>query len=250
MEACFPEYEFYVWDPDGMCAYIGGWWMCTRPDRHNCCACSRDGVDPQTACFEGGFDQFACQEVLIKDGAEDWDQCEFHEEADCQVDDTCAPLFVYKWRQPPDPAQPDNVFYGWNEESICWDLGNTVADDFLCTTADPVTSIRWWGSFKGWEYPFPPPPEEMPIHFHFHFWTDVPAGVDQEFSHPGRVIHEILPAFHTYTYEFVGWDYDPRTGDYEAAFLFQQDLEPWEWFFQDPGEDSTIYWLSVSACYN
>ncbi len=56
-----------------------------------------------------------------------------------------------KWDQPPDPAHPDNLYYGWNESSNWWNLGSTAADDWVCTTIDPVVMIRWWGSFYEWE---------------------------------------------------------------------------------------------------
>lgn len=156
-----------------------------------------------------------------------------------------------KWDQPPDPAQPDNLFLGWDEESICWELGHTVADDFVCDTDDPVTHVRWWGSFQGWKQPYPLPPDEMPLHFHFLFWTDVPADPTDpnSFSHPGIVIHEIVPPDYSYSCQFAGWEYDPRTGEYLACFVFDQELEQWEWFFQDPTGDPTIYWISVIACY-
>ena len=156
-----------------------------------------------------------------------------------------------KWDQPPDPAQPDNLYLGWDEESICWEFGPTVADDFVCDAPDPVTHVRWWGSFQGWTQPYPLPPDEMPLHFHILFWTDVPADPDDpnSFSHPGVVIHEILPPDYSYSCQFVGWEYDPRTGEYQACFVFDQELEQWEWFFQDPTGDPGIYWISIIACY-
>ncbi|MCK4341105.1 MAG: hypothetical protein KAY37_05200 [Phycisphaerae bacterium] len=156
-----------------------------------------------------------------------------------------------KWSQPPDPAYPQNVCYGWNEESTFWEWGFTVADDWVCTTNDPIVSVRWWGSFLGWKEAEPPPLEEMPWHFHILIWTDVPAepGNPDSFSHPGEVIHEILPMDFTYTCEFDGWDYNPLSGEYESRFVFTQDLEEWEWFFQEPTGVDTIYWLSISGCY-
>ena len=51
---------------------------------------------------------------------------------------------------------------------------------------------------------------------------------------------------YNYNWEFVGWDFDPRSETYEACFRFDQDLEEWEWFYQDPFE-SDVYWISISA---
>ena len=56
---------------------------------------------------------------------------------------------VIKWDQPPALAAPTNVFYGWNEESV-YNL-RVAADDWVCTTTNPVKKIRWWGSFIGWQ---------------------------------------------------------------------------------------------------
>lgn len=150
-----------------------------------------------------------------------------------------------KWSQPPDPAYPDNVYYGWNEYSEWW-YGPIVADDWLCTTPEPVTDIHWWGSFLGWKDPFLPP--VLPDHFHIQFWTDVPSNPDDpnSFSHPGFVIHEVY--CYNFRTEFVGWDFDPRIGEYEACFRFDQDLLPHEWFYQDAGANN-IYWISIAACY-
>lgn len=148
-----------------------------------------------------------------------------------------------KWSQPPQPAHPGNLFYGWNEVSDWWH-GPVIADDWVCTTPDPVTRIRWWGSFRNWTNLEPP---ALPNHFHIQFWTDVPAGPQNPFSHPGQVIHEVICS--NYTWQFAGWDYDPRNRTYEACFVFDQTLQPSEFFFQEPAAgDPNIYWISISAC--
>lgn len=145
----------------------------------------------------------------------------------------------YKWQQPPQPLSSGPVYDGWDELSVF--LGPQIgADDWVCETSDPVTRIRWWGSYLGWKEPVPP---YLPDAFHLTMWTDVPAGTDQEFSHPGQVIWGV-DCF-DYTWEFVGWDYSPITHEIEATFLFTQELRPEE-YFQQPGV-SAIYWLSVAA---
>ena len=55
-----------------------------------------------------------------------------------------------KWNQPPDPVQPTNVFYGWNQQSM-YNQPPVAADDWVCATTNPVTKIRWWGSFPNWQ---------------------------------------------------------------------------------------------------
>ena len=150
----------------------------------------------------------------------------------------------FKWSQPPVPGQPDGIYYGWNEESI-YDGWQIVADDWLCDTADPVTDVHWWGSFINWREA-DLPIDILPTAFKITIWTDVPAGVDYPWSHPGQVIHEIDSTY--FNYEFVGWDFDPRTEMYEACFRFDYWLQPHEYFLQEPGDN--IYWISIAAVYD
>ena len=152
-------------------------------------------------------------------------------------------ITLTKWSQPPDLAQPV-AYYGWNDYSAWW-YGPVVADDWLCTTPDPVTDVHWWGSFIGWKYAWPP---QLPQHFHIQFWTDVPAvpGDPSSFSHPGQVVGEAWA--YNYTYEFAGWDFDPRMQEYEACFKFNYVLNPSEYFYQNSEPPGNIYWISIAAC--
>lgn len=149
-----------------------------------------------------------------------------------------------KWGQPPLPAEPWNVFYGWNQQSM-ENIPPIAADDWVCTNSLPITKIRWWGSFIGWNHPDPPYNINA---FRIRFWTDVPAGADPQFpfSHPGgQVGPEIF--CQNFTVQWVGWDYDPRSGRYEACFMYEQVLLPHEWFYQNPGNGTNIYWISIEA---
>jgi len=156
-----------------------------------------------------------------------------------------------KWSQPPEVYQPSDppVFYGWDEYSeYTW--GPIVADDWVCTDQLPVTDIHWWGSFIGWDQPYPP---QLPVAFHIAIWTDVPAGVDQPFSHPGLLLWQTY--CNNYTWNFAGYDRDPRMSQpepfTEACFQFNQYLDPDQWFCQepDPTGEGRIYWLSIAAIY-
>jgi len=147
-----------------------------------------------------------------------------------------------KWSQPPEPYMPE-AYDGWNEVSV-YNWQQIAADDWFCDTANPVTDIHWWGSFLGWSCEEPP---EMPESFHIAIWTDVPAGVDQRFSHPGVVIWETN--CNNFTSKFVGWDIDPRDpyAPPETCYKFEQDLPEKEWFYQQHG--GNVYWLSIAAKY-
>jgi hypothetical protein len=55
-----------------------------------------------------------------------------------------------KWDQPPVPVEPTNVFWGWNQQSV-HSVPYPAADDWVCTTTNPITKIRWWGSFTNYQ---------------------------------------------------------------------------------------------------
>jgi GEVED domain-containing protein/Big-like domain-containing protein len=160
-----------------------------------------------------------------------------------RIEGEAEPQQTVKWSQPPEPYVPDDAYNGWDEYSV-YGTEQIVADDWVCTTDAPVTDVHWWGSFLGWGELETP---ELPDAFHIGIWTDVPAGFDQPFSHPGEMLWENW--CDTFTTQFVGWDFDPRdeTAPPEATFLFEQDLEPEEWFWQEEGDN--IYWVSISAVY-
>ncbi len=149
---------------------------------------------------------------------------------------------VIKWAQPPEDTEPPMAWLGWNERSV-YGGATIAADDWRCETEDPVTDIHWWGSFQNWTRPEPPP--DMPTHFHIAIWTDVPAGPENPWSHPGQVIWE------TDCYEFTmlpeGFDFDPRDESFETCFRFDQVLDEPEWFRQTSHEG--IYWISIAAVY-
>ncbi|MBN1489034.1 MAG: hypothetical protein JXA69_03885 [Phycisphaerae bacterium] len=151
-----------------------------------------------------------------------------------------------KWSQRPVSYTPDDAINGWDEYSV-YEGGHIVADDWFCNTEDPVTDVHWWGSFIGWYEPGEPPLSELPEAFQFTIWTDVPAGEDKPWSHPGVVIWE--HECRNFTWEFVGWDFDPRdpAAPPEACFKFEQDIPEDQWFYQEPGDN--IYWISIAAKY-
>ena len=170
-----------------------------------------------------------------------------------------------KWNQPPvTGGGPTNVFYGWNQtstENIPGAQNFQAADDWVCTTTNPVTKVRWWGSFANWQATnlppsFPGMPNGALNGFWIIFFKDTPAGVDLPFSHPMMYKTNMPPPlarFYTnYTWRYVGQDYDPRTGTYESCFLFEQELIGdnnyiW-WFYQTNSPAGTnIFWLSIIA---
>ena len=170
--------------------------------------------------------------------------------------------FYVKWSQKPDVINSEDpkLIRGWDEPSNYY-WRPIVADDWQCTDERPVTDIHWWGSFLGWSQPYPPP--VVPQAFHIGIWTDVPAGVDQTWSHPGILIWEHycdkwVSNFFGYDVPPLGAEEDPKFYEKEACFQFNQLLSEEDWFYQDPNAPwdidgdptSAIYWLSISAIYD
>jgi hypothetical protein len=137
-----------------------------------------------------------------------------------------------------------SMYYGWNEPSV-YAFTNIAADDWVCTTTNPVTTIRWWGSFLSWQSNTPP---ALPLAFNIAIWDDVPAMQPGGFSHPGQVLWVIECT--NYTWQFAGWDFDPRAQTNETCFRFEQQLALSEWFYQtNRPSGSNIYWISVAAMW-
>ncbi|MHC4648499.1 MAG: DUF7901 domain-containing protein [Planctomycetota bacterium] len=78
-----------------------------------------------------------------------------------------------KWSQAPVLWDEPNTYIGWDEESHNYQPP-MVIDDFLCHSDEPVSGIRWWGSFRGWSQDVVP--DELPEAFYVTIWTDKPAG--------------------------------------------------------------------------
>jgi hypothetical protein len=94
-------------------------------------------------------------------------------------------------------------------------LGKVMADDFVCTNADPIVAVRWWGSYIG-EGPnsgaIPRPntgPGVIPFDISFHLSTIMSQpGVTHPFSIPTNLLSLQLVLAQE---AFVGVD---QSGDY------------------------------------
>ena len=154
-----------------------------------------------------------------------------------------------KYQQKP-LEMANGMIYGWDEVSrYDQTIRPIMADDWICKDDRPVTDIHWWGSFKGWTQPNLPP--VLPRAFHIGIWTDVPAGPNNQFSHPGQLVWENV--CDSWVWNFAGYDKDPRSIEInEACFQFNQLLSQNEWFHQepDPTGEGRIYWLSIAAIYD
>jgi hypothetical protein len=154
-----------------------------------------------------------------------------------------------KWSQPPtynDASPYPDCFWGWDEESV-YGWRQIVADDWLCETLHPVTDIHWWGSYQEWMEDIPP--HNAPDGFHIGIWTDVPAGVDQPWSHPGEMIWEWRVPRADVWERPVGCDFFEDYMPFpDTCFRYDLQLPEDVWFWQE--NPDTIYWISISAVYD
>ncbi len=168
-----------------------------------------------------------------------------------------------KWSQPPIEIEPTSAvprYCGWDQKSYksyqetYWTI---VADDFRCIGSMPVTSIHWWGSYSGWEWPWAHGalPPLQPDAWWIGFWSNVPAGTpphNLNFSYPGEVLHSVTIDANRVTFEEVGYDEYYHYYPNDICYQYNVDLEPnevfWQYDYNDLTEDN-IYWISIVALY-
>jgi hypothetical protein len=158
-----------------------------------------------------------------------------------------------KWVQQPDWTGFD-VNATWKGITPYYKI---LADDWLCTSQDPITDIHIWGSWLNNIV------DNESLTFKLSIHRDVPAGVDAPYSHPdnsptGLIRNYIFPPG-TYTaridpnvpQNFTERFYDPNTNQ-----IIGFDNQVWQYNFEnlpDPfvQEGTTanpvIYWLDVQA---
>jgi hypothetical protein len=146
-------------------------------------------------------------------------------------------------------GDPAKMHYPQLPDPFGWDVyvpfPYEMADDFECTESGPIKDIHFWGS---WHNGIPGRIRA----FHLKIYSDVPAGVDALYSHPGILLWEgVFPDFAITPIKpgsLQGW-YDPAAGtvlpdNHDEYWQYDFSFEQGQWFEQEAG---TIYWLSVSA---
>jgi len=168
---------------------------------------------------------------------------------DVSLDYVAQPAAI-KWDQPPVFADRDDLYYGLGEVSY-YHGNQIVADDFVCTTDDPITYITWWGS-----EPSEPSTAQLDA-FHLGIWTDEPAdqGDPGSWSRPLELVWEsVFPwpgtLWDSSRSEYVGWNFDPVSETYKECMQFQYVVPENQWFYPDLQSGDQVYWLSVSAVYS
>ena len=155
------------------------------------------------------------------------------------------PYDTLKWVQMPDES-PWGLDIGTLEPGFPL----VLADDFLCTESGLITEIDFWAS---WYHDEPPFGDPALVQFTLSLHSDVPAGVDLPWSHPGELLWEYWFDVGSCIAEpwglgEEGW-FDPPAGYYEVfadsqIWLYSCPIPEPYWFLQDEG---TIYWLDIQA---
>lgn len=159
-----------------------------------------------------------------------------------------------KWLQPPDCDIGLDVESWMLEEGM---VGTPiVADDWLCD-GRPITAIRWWGSYLGWQAnnpnPEPPPFASRPLGFLLKWYLNNPSN-QWGFSEPATIIltnFYRLAAFGSQTPGMV-WE---NTQCVSHLDIIQPGLVEHEYVYyvrltnEWNEKEGNVYWLSIQAVY-
>jgi hypothetical protein len=146
-----------------------------------------------------------------------------------------------KWAQMPDESP-------WGLDVSAYAV-YVLAEDFLCTESGLITEIDFWAS---WYDDEPPLGDPSLVGFTLSLHSDVPAGEDLPWSHPGELLWSHVFAGGECTAELwstgeEGWFAPPDTyepfADTQIWFYTCPIPEPY-WFQQ---EKDTVYWLDLNA---
>jgi len=154
-----------------------------------------------------------------------------------------------KWYQPPLKSTKSYYpfsFWGWDEISIY--KMPIIADDWFCADPRPVTGVRWWGSYCDWDSVVPPP--NAPDRFHIAIWKDKvdTLNVHKGLGFPDNVVWEQTVNRSQISETWVGSDFHhDQKMEPDSCFEYHFSIPPVDWYYQE--NDSTYYWLTISARY-
>lgn len=151
-----------------------------------------------------------------------------------------------KWQQPLD------TLFGICVSNLNDDMSNEhILDDFV-SDGRPINGVRWWGCYPGYmpgtPGPVPPPgPPDQPPTFWLDWYSDVPAGVDTNYSHPGTFLEGFCYAFglHPMTENYYTSTLVPGKG-YVHHFEYNAEF-PTNVTWNE--KEGVVYWFSAQAEY-
>jgi hypothetical protein len=154
---------------------------------------------------------------------------------------------VTKYQQLPDLNLGMDVLYTFNPPQY----NKILADDFPCTQTGPITDITIWGSWLYDQVPTNNLGQPVAPTFDLSFHSNVPAGVDTAYSHPGAQLWDqtFLPSSTSiYASNVNERFYNPNNNT-----IIGTDTKVWQYDIHIPVSNAfiqtygNIYWLNVQA---
>ena len=161
------------------------------------------------------------------------------------------------WSRPPIEIYPNvNVpptFYGWGETARSTEQTGSSrnwrmdCDDFRTIGNIAVTKIRWWGSYKAWNYT--ELPESQPEIWHIGFWANQKEDLEPNELYPERLVWSLeIPNERIQLQPSGNLEFPERNP--ETCFVYELFLDPNEWFYQgDYESNENVFWISITAVY-
>ena len=153
----------------------------------------------------------------------------------------CEAAQEIKWVQMPDESE-----YGLDVSAY---EPFVLADDFLCDESGLITKIDFWAS---WYHDEPPEMNPNNVAFILSLHSDVPAGVDQDWSHPDETLW--MHHFAAGECTVQDWAGVPLEGWLEPPDIYIPDADHLIWLYSCPipepyfqQVEDTIYWLDIQA---
>jgi hypothetical protein len=161
---------------------------------------------------------------------------------------TDSPLHILQGGPFWNPGDTSKMHFPQTPDPIGWDVyainPRIMGDDFRCIETGPIKDIHFWGSWFNDDTTVVPS-------FTVSIWSDVPAGIDLPWSHPGTVLwtRNIAKYVVTPMRPSDQGFYEPQSGawvhpNHKKWYQYDILIDSANWYNQTIG---TIYWLTVQA---
>jgi hypothetical protein len=169
---------------------------------------------------------------------------------------------TYKWLQMPD-LSTTGVDVNCTTHSTIGGPMRVVADDFLCTSTDPIWDVHIWGSWKNDILPklLSGAPDPSAVSFRLSIYADIPATANRYSMPQIPRLWEYYFTPGTYSARpwatnIDEWFYDPVTGEaqfpgdhtcWQYNFDVRKLLDTQPFIQKGTRQNPIVYWLGVEA---